>query len=460
MERAIAHRPALMLTPPPIPDSAAGLGALRALLQGHSLLAPLAALHADLGDVFQLPFPNFNPVVLVGPEAARFVLVDSRDDFRWRIETDPVARLLRHGLLMEDGDSHDRLRALMTPALHRRLIERQVATMWECADEVTSDWRDGQSIDVLNAMRRIALICLTRTLFGVDIAPDLRALWRPLLRTLAYIAPGPWLVWPGIPRPGYAHALRQMDDYLFHMIALRRASGPLGDDLLSLLVNSELSDDLIRDQLLTMLIAGHDTATASLAWALYALGKHPPVLAQARAEVDSVLNGEAPTASNIQQLHYLEHVIKETLRLYPPIHVSNRLAARELEFAGRRIPAGARVLFSIYLTHRHPRHWPAPERFDPERFHPEKTSPPAPFTYLPFGGGPRFCIGAVMAQVEVKVVLARLLQRFDVQLLSEAVRLRMGATLEPSHDLRMRVNWRKKAPQARAVAWAQPIAQG
>jgi hypothetical protein len=141
------------------------------------------------------------------------------------------------------------------------------------------------------------------------------------------------------------------------------------------------------------------------------------------------------------QLPLLERVIQETLRLYPPIHMSNRLAARDLEFAGRRIPAGTRVLFSIFLTQRHPRWWPEPARFEPERFNRETTAPPAPFTYLPFGAGPRFCLGAVMAQVEMKVVLARLLQCFDFDLVSPAVGWRMGATLEP-HGLRMRVRRR------------------
>jgi cytochrome P450 len=439
-----------MLGTPPVPGSTAGLGALRALLQGRGLLAPLAALHAELGDVFQLPFPTFNPVVLAGPDAARFVLVDSRADFRWRIETDPVTRLLRHGLLVEDDDAHDRLRALMTPAFHRTLVEQQVAALWQSADEVTAQWREGDAIDMVGQMRRVALLCLTRTLFGVDVAPDLRALWRPLLRTLAYIAPGPWLLWSGVPRPGYARALQQMDAYLYQLIAARRQSGATCDDLLTRLVHSGLSDDLIRDQLLTMLIAGHDTATASLAWALYVLSQHPLVLAEARAQVDDVLAGHAPSASHLTQLPFLDRVIKETLRLYPPIHVSNRLAARDLAFAGHRIPAGTRVLFSIYLTHRHPRYWPEPELFDQDRFDPKVSPPPAPLTYVPFGGGPRFCIGAALAQVEVKVVLARLLQHFDFQPLSHPVHLRMGATLEPS-ELRLRVRRRSLTPAPAAI---------
>jgi cytochrome P450 len=387
-----------------------------------------------LGDVFQLPFRTFNPIVLAGPAAARFVMIESHKDLRWRIPTDPVARLLRHGILMEDGEAHDHLRALMTPALHRRLIERQLDTFWHSADEVARQWHTGQTLDVLSEMRRVALLCLTRVLFDVDSAPDMRAIWKPLLRTLAYIGPGAWLLWPGAPRPGYARALQHMDDYLHRLIALRRAAGPSGEDLLSLLIMAGLDDALIRDQLLTMLIAGHDTATASLAWTLHTLTQHPAVLAQARAEVETVLHGQPATAQNLQQLVYLERVIKETLRLYPPIHIGNRLPARDLDFAGYTLPAGTRVLFSIYLTHRHPGYWPEPERFDPDRF----TTTPAPFTYLPFGGGPRFCIGAVMAQIEVKVALAYLLQHCDFQPRLTPVRLHMGATLEP-HGLKLRV---------------------
>jgi cytochrome P450 len=193
---------------------------------------------------------------------------------------------------------------------------------------------------------------------------------------------------------------------------------------------------LIRDQLLTMLIAGHDTATALLAWALVTLAQHPTVQEQARTEVAQVLAGEPPTAGTIPGLEYAEQIIKETLRLYPPIHVANRRAARDLAFDGHCIAADTRVLFSIFITHRHPAYWDEPARFDPSRFGPAARSP-LPFTYLPFGGGPRFCIGTALARIEARVVLARLLQRYAFELLPGRITLRMGATLEPARTVRL-----------------------
>ena len=418
----------LALAPTPGPVTA--LRALGALLRGRDLLPPLTAFHADLGDIFRLPLPNFSPVVLAGPAAARLVLVDAEHNFRARIDSDPVAHLLRHGVLVEDGAAHAALRELMAPALHRRLMEQQVQMMVDCADDAAQRWPLGQPIELRLEMRRLALRVLTRGLFGVDIAPDLARLWGPILRSLDFIAPGAWLVWPAVPRPGYGRALRKLDDYLYQLIAVRRAQPAGGDDLLSLLAGAGLSDDLIRDQLLTLLIAGHDTAAATLTWAWHALAGQPDVLRRAQAEARAVLGDAPPTAASLGQLTYLDQVLKEVWRLYPPIHVASRVAAREVVFDGRRIPAGTRVLFSIFLTQRDPRHWTEPERFDPERF--DVRAQPAPFTYLPFGAGSRVCMGAAMAQVEAKAVLARLLQSLDLSLQPAPPGLRMRATLEPA----------------------------
>lgn len=421
-----------MLSDPAVPRGKAGLRALRALSQRGYILAAFQALHEEMGDVFRLPLPGFKPVVLVGPEANRFVLVTARDKFLWRPAGDPVTKLLRHGVLVEDGEDHDVLRRRMQPALHRQMLPGYVEAMWRYMDQVSARWDCSVPVDMLVEMRRVALLILMGVLFDVDFAPDMDRLWPAILRILRYISPGLWLIWRHVPRPGYGPARREIDDYLYRIIQARRAAVREAKDLLGLLVAApEMSDDLIRDQLLTMLIAGHDTSTALLAWALYLLGSHPAVMARAQAEVDAVLGVDAPDFAHLEQLVYLERTIKETLRLYPPIHMGNRTAAVDLEFQGFRIPAGERVVYSIYLTHRHPRYWPEPERFDPDRFGSEQNRTRVPYTYLPFGGGPRNCIGAAFAEVEAKVVLARLLQNFHLKLVQTGVHPYMGATLEP-----------------------------
>jgi cytochrome P450 len=423
----------------PLPDNRISLRALRAILRQKSVLPALEVFHSELGDVFGIPLPGFNPVMLVGPEANHFVLVEGYDDLRWRAEQDPITRLLRHGVLVEDGDTHDSLRRQMNPALHKRMLESYTDTMWRCTDTITKDWGDAP-LDMLVEMRLIALLILTRTLFNVDFEPELRRLWGAILRALGYISPGPWIVWPGMPRPGYKRALKKMDDYLHQIIHLRRESKWPENDMLGLLIASGMPDALIRDQLLTMIIAGHDTSTALLSWALYALSSRPEIQSKVQHEIDTVLGSSPPDYARISELHYLKQVMNETLRLYPPIHLGSRIAARDIEFQGFRIPAGRRVVYSIYLTHRDARYWHNPADFIPERFSTEQAR--QPYTFLPFGGGPRNCIGMAFAQVEVKAVLVRILQKFDLVFTGHPVRLQMGATLEPHPGVRVSVRRR------------------
>lgn len=425
----------------PKPDQYVGLRALRGIWRRRSIIGALEVMHAEMGDVFRLSVPGFNPVMLVGPEASRFILITSRDDLRWRIEREPITILLRHGVLVEDGESHDAIRRAMNPALHKRMLGGYVEAMWRCADQVMASWAHGGVFDMLVEMRRVALLILTETLFGVDFTPDMQRLWPGVLRAVRYISPGPWVLWRGLSHWGYDRNLRLINDYLYRIIARRRAEDHAErDDMLSLLIQAGMDDNLIRDQLMTMLIAGHDTSTASLAWALYLLGANPDAQARARAEIDAVLGAAPPQPSQLSDLVYTGQVIDETLRLYPPIHLGSRVAAQDLEFRGYHIPAGQRVLYSIYLTQRHPDHWPEPARFDPDRFAPGHRH--EPYTYLPFGGGPRNCLGAAFAQVETKVVLARILQRFELELVKDNVHPHMGATLEPAPGVTMRVTRR------------------
>jgi cytochrome P450 len=416
-----------------------GRDALRAWRK-EGILASLRELRDALGPVFRIPLPGFNPVVVSGPEANRYVLVTARHRLNWRMERDPVVRLLRHGVLVEDGQAHDDLRRALSPPLHKLAVPAYLPAMVRAVDRVEARWVSGSSVDMLPEMRRITLLILAETLFGVDLAPDLERLWKPILRLLAHISPGPWVIWPAAPRWGHRGARRAVDEYLYRIIRDRRRN-PSGHDLLTHLVrDTPLGDDAIRDQLLTMLIAGHDTTTALLAWALVLLGRHPDSMDRARAEIDATIGDGVPTGESLEAMLYLEAVVHETLRLYPPIHLGNRRTLEDLDLEGYRLPRGRRLLYSIYLTHRDPEVWPDPDRYDPERFLGGKRS--LPYAYLPFGGGPRNCIGAHYGLVEGKAVLARLLQGWDLKLLDRPIHPHMGATLEPRPGVWMQVERR------------------
>jgi cytochrome P450 len=439
----------------PVPDAHAGLMALGAMLFERSPLAALRVFHAELGDIFRINLPHFTPVVMVGPQAAHFVLVEERRALRWRNEIDPVTQLLRHGLLVEDGRTHDELRKMLSPALHKQMLSGYAQQMWQAADQVMSQWPEHGTVDMLVEMRKIALLTLMRSLYQVDMSAELHALWDAVLGSIAFISPGLWMLWRGMPRPQYRHALQQMDAYLYRIIAERRkqmeangiitGSQQAGDtppaDLLGLLILSDMSDDLIRDQMLTMLIAGHDTVTALMAWTFYLLGRHPEILADVQQEVRSQMDGETPPSLElINEFSLLEAAIRESLRLYPPIHLGSRLAAVDLEYGDYVIPRGERVIYSIYLTQRHPDYWPSPQVFDPSR---HLGASPLPYSWLAFGGGPRNCIGTAFGQVEARIVLATVLARYDLLLEKGRVTPHMGATLEPRPGVKMRVTPRK-----------------
>ncbi len=281
--------------PLPIAESEQGLTILKGLLKERSLLAALSLMRAHVGPIFQITLPKFKPAVVIGPETNREILITKRQEFSWRNETDPVVKLLRHGVLIVDGEEHDHLRAIMDPPLHRGNVITHIPDFWRYTNTVTNSWADGSTVDMLVEMRKAALLILMGTMFQVDFAPDMERLWKPILKAIAYISPGFWIMAPTMPRPGYQKHLDVLDTYLYQTIRARRSELENGKtavagDLLAKLIHEGLDDDLIRDQLLTMLIAGHDTSTALLAWVWYLLGTNPEAMALAKAEVDSVFS--------------------------------------------------------------------------------------------------------------------------------------------------------------------------
>ena len=411
------------MTKPTSPEL--GRAAMRALLQEGSPLGPLKVMAKYVGRFFQIPLPGFKPYVVFGPEANRKVLVTERDKVLWR-NYDPVTDLLRRGVLITDGEEHDRYRKLMEPSLHPSQLDGYTHMMLEKTRQVTAIWQDGQTLDMLVESRKIALLIIMQALFSVDVWDDLSLIWKPILKAIQYISPGAWILWRKLPRPGYRKHLRTLDEYLYRIIEERRKEKD-GHDLLQHLIDAGLDDDTIRDQILTMLIAGHDTSTALLAWVFVLLGKNPEIHKQLIAVLE--YNHRPPL---------LDQVIKEALRLYPPIHIGNRMVAEDMEFEGGTIPEGSRMFYSIYLTQRDPSIWENADEFCPVRFERGRKTPP--FSYIPFGGGLRACIGAAFGQAEARLVLAYLLKNFEFTPLdADQIHAHMGATLEPRPGVFVRV---------------------
>jgi cytochrome P450 len=421
-----------------------GRAALRSLIKEKSPLGPLKVMAKYVGRFFQIPIPGFSPYVVFGPEANRKVLVTQRDKLIWR-NTDPVTDLLRRGVLVTDGEEHDHYRKLMESPFHPSQLSNYTQMMIEQTDRVMFTWQDGQTVDMLVEGRKVALLIIMQTLFSKDAWNDLPAIWNPILKTIKYVSPGLWILWRKMPRFGYGKSLKAIDDYLYEIISDRRktlesvssltgvqeqAPALQKNDLLQHLIDTGLNDDVIRDQMLTMLIAGHDTSTALLAWTFALLGQHPEIHAQVVKEVDQI---------EIKH-QLLDNVIKESLRLYPPIHIGNRRVAEEMEFAEGKVPAGERMFYSIYLTHRDPEIWENAEQFCPDRFSHGRKTPP--FAYVPFGGGPRSCIGAAFGQAEARIVMTRLLQKFTFEFTNHPIHAHMGATLEPHPGVMMKVKRR------------------
>jgi len=415
--------------------------ALGILLRQRSLLEALEPLRAEMGDVFLLSGPGLQAAVIAGADPAREALVTLRHAFSSRLASDPIARWLRGGMLVADGAAHDTARRMAEPFFRADFLRSRAGSMLRCVDRAITAWPDGAVVELSAAMRRLALEILLETLFDLP-AEVAEWLWDPLQAARAYIAPGLWLLWPGLPRPGYAGPLRQLEERVRAIIRQRRSEGG-SDDLLSAWVRApHMGEEEVRDQMMTMLIAGHDTVGAWLAWTLAWMAWHPEIQALARQEVDEQLHGNPPDPIALGRLPFLQAVGYEALRLFPPIPVLNRRALIPLTIGGVPIPPGMRVMISIYTIHRHPGLWEDPGRFDPARFMRRDGEDGKGFRYLPFGGGPRFCIGAPLAKLEGFLVMARMLQRVIWEPVPPAPRPRLRATLDPWPGVWVRIRRR------------------
>jgi cytochrome P450 len=404
------------------------------------------------GPVFSLRVLTTRVVFMLGPAANHRILVSHASDFTWRDGAfADLIPLLGDGLLTIDGDFHRGSRRIMLPAFHRDRIAAALGTMESEIERAVAPWGAGDAVDVYAWARELALRIALRALFGVD--PDRRPAGldpaREFERALGYYGRDYWLQvlrGPRTPWAALTDARRRLDGLVFAEIARRRRSGERGEDLLSLLLDasdddgSRLSDAHVRDEVMTLLFAGHDTTTATVAFLFRELALHPEV-ADAIADELAAL-GRPPGFEELMggALPQLDMALDETLRLYPPAWVGPRRAVRTFEFDGVTVPEGAPVNYSSYASHRLPDVWEDPNEFRPERFAPDRRASIPKGAYVPFGGGSRQCIGMRFGQLEIKAIAARVLREHRLELpRGHRLEIRQTPTLGPKGGLPMRL---------------------
>ena len=420
----------------------------------HDPLPLLLGAYEEHGPIFTMRLLHSRVVFMLGPEANHFVTVGHPENFHWRESSfGDLIPLLGDGLLTVDDDFHDRARAIMMPAFHREQVGAATAAMEREAEAAIPLLVPGEVVDVYAWMRNLAMRIAMRALLGLD--PDEAgsgaAAAEHFERALGYYGIDfQWRLVRG-PRSPWSKMIasrRVLDEIVFGEIARRRADpGRERHDILSLLVDvrgeggEAFTDREIRDQVMTLMFAGHDTSTSTLTFMLHELARHPDVVARLVEEQDRVLAGATPTIDQLErEMPYLEMVLDEVLRLYPPAWIGPRRAVREFEFGGWTVPRGAYVNYCSWASHRIPEVFPDPEAFIPERFTRERKAALPRGAYVPFGGGRRICIGKRFGQTEVKLVATMLLQRLRCDALpGRTMTVRQMPTLSPVGGLPMRI---------------------
>ena len=436
---------------PQLPPGETGFNPLRTHRLQRDSLRVLLGYYQRYGPLFTLRVFHRLVVFMLGPEANHFVTVSGAEHFSWRrgMFGEQLIPLLGDGLITTDGGYHDRARRIMMPAFHARRMESAVAVMTEEASRGLDRWRPGRTLDVYAWMRDVAIRIAMRALLGFH--PDDHAGQRAAKlfeRALSFYDTETWMMLlrgPGSPWARLQHARRLLDQVVWAEIERRRTSGEVLDDVLSMLIaardedGSAFSDRELRDHVMTLLFAGHDTSSSTLSFLLHQLASNPAVLERVLGEQDRALNGRVPTAQELStRLPELDMALSETLRLYPPVWFGPRMTVSEFVFGGYRIPAGTHVIHSSWVTHHLGEVFEDPEQFAPERFTPEARRALPAGAYIPFGGGSRVCIGKRFGQLVVKAVATILLQQMRPQLVrGHRLRIAKVPTLSPAGGLRM-----------------------
>jgi cytochrome P450 len=429
----------------------------------HDPLPLLLDCYERYGPIFTIKVLHGNVVFMLGPNANHYVTVSHASNFVWRpSHFRDLIGLLGDGLLTIDGEFHRRSRQIMLPAFHRERIAASVGVMREETERALDQLQQGERFDLYTWTRHLAMRIAMRALFGLDPdgepahGTDAAALFETALSFYATEYTSRFLRGPFTPYAKLQRAAKALDRVIYAEIDRRRASGERGEDVLSLLLDAHdedgnvLSDRQVRDEVMTLLFAGHDTTTSTVSFMFYELARHPQVLARLLAEQEEQLHGKPPTAAQLMggELAQLEMVLEETLRKYPPAWIGPRRSLEPFEFEGIDVPGGAYVNYCSWASHHLPDVWPNPERFEPERFATGRREAIPKGAYVPFGGGSRTCIGMRFGQLEVRMIATLILSRFAPALPDGfALAIRQMPTISPREGLPMLVCARASTAQ-------------
>ena len=416
----------------------------------------------EYGDIVSWRTFHYRIYLLNHPDDIETILVTRSRSFHKGRGLQANRELFGNGLLLSEGDFWLRQRRLMQPAFSRERISTYAASMATHAAHMLAGWRDGETIDVHRELMRVALEIAGETLFGVSVGHEAERV-SAALRTLVEANTTAWRLMPllrSLPTASnrrYSHAVAELHSVVASIIARRHASSPAKqaarDDLLARLLSAEdadgsrMNDTQLRDECVTLLLAGHETTALALTWTAYLLARHPDLQERFYLEAHSVLGDRTPAPEDLQHMPFCDCVIRESLRLYPPAWLMPRLTIEDCEIRGYKIACGASVLVSPYVVHRDARYFSEPDRFHPDRWSEAFARSLPRFAYFPFGGGPRICIGNHFALLEAGLLLTMIIQRFRLEPADSAeIEPLPSITLRPKGPVRLKIS-RRSSPR-------------
>ncbi len=407
-------------------------------------------LQRSYGDIVTVTMMGVQVTLFMRPEYTYYFLVEGAHGFDSGSQREIMKRFLGEALLTTDGETHRRQRRLVQPAFHKKRVEGYAEIMTGQTGRMLDAWRPNAELDIARELQELTLRIIVKALFDLDLQTRSHALSQLFTDVIENQRPG--LVNRGLPPAPFGGEAKGMaargklDEFVYELIAQRRADGRDRGDVLSMLLEardedgSAMDDRQIRDQTMTLIAAGHETTSNALSWTFHLLSQNPRVYERLLAELRDTLGARTPTVDDLPRLPYLDSVITESLRVYPPAWTVNRFAREPFELGGYRFPAGTRAIIPQWVVHHLPEVWGDPESFRPERWTPEFRQSLPRGAYFPFGMGPRICIGMPLAEMEMRLVLATILLRYTPRVLPGwPVQPFPRITLRLKHGLRVRL---------------------